>query len=155
MALHLMSPAFEPGATLPRRYTCDGEDVSPPLHWSNVPDRTQSFLVFCNSPDAPDGNIFHLWAIYDIPGHWRELKAGYGKESITADALHQAINSADLPGYVGPCPPDGAEHRYIFHVCALRIPTLPVASGATCLEVETVSHPYILAEAELACVYAR
>lgn len=156
MTLLLASPAFAPGAALPRKYACNGQDISPPLRWSNVPAGTQSFLIFCNSPDAPYGNVFHLWAIYDIPGHWRELKEGYGKESITADALRQAVNDFETPGYSGPCPPEEqGEHRYIFHVCALRIPTLPVSSGATCVEVETVAHPYILAEAELACVYSR
>lgn len=156
MALQLMSPAFAPGARIPRKYTCDGDNVSPPLRWSTAPAGTQSFLVYCDSPDAAEGPAFHLWVIYDIPGHWHGLKEGYGREAITEDGLRQAVNAFLTPGYSGPCPPEGGgEHHYIFHVCALRIPTLPAAAGGTGVVVETVSHPYILAEAELVGVYAR
>ena len=81
MALQLSSPAFEQGGEIPKRYTCDGDNLSPPLRWRDTPDDTRSFVLLCNDPDAP-GGIFRHWAAYDIPADWVELAEGYGPETL-------------------------------------------------------------------------
>jgi Raf kinase inhibitor-like YbhB/YbcL family protein len=113
-----------------------------------------SFLLLCDDPNAPTG-IFHHWAAYDVPAHWRELAEGYGAESLT-NGFRQAINDFGKPGYAGPCPPRGAKpHHYHFCLSAVSEPTLPVASSATCEEVIIVARPYVLERVELVGLYGR
>lgn len=154
MALVLTSPAFGQGGRIPRKYACDGENLSPPLQWSGVPAGTQSFLLVCDDPDAPAG-IFYHWAAYDIPGGWRRLEEGHGPETLV-DGFRQAINDDGRPGYSGPCPPAGtAPHRYHFRLSALSEPGLPVASSASCIEVITVARRYLIEFVELIGLHAR
>lgn len=154
MALELRSPAFGQGEDIPKRYTCDGENRSPPLAWTGVPEGTRSFVLFCNDPDAPVG-LFHHWVAWDIPGDWRELKAGYGPESLE-DGFRQGINSFGRPGYGGPCPPKGhGPHHYHFRLCAVSEATLSLEASADYDEVLEAAKPYILDEAELIGIYER
>jgi len=83
MALTLSSPAFGQGEAIPKRYTCEGDDLSPPLRWSAPPDGTRSFVLLCNDPDAPGGTFRH-WAVYDIPAERLELEEGFGPETLRA-----------------------------------------------------------------------
>lgn len=154
MALELFSPAFMPGEEIPKRYTCDGENLSPPLNWRGAPANTRSFVLVCHDPDAPSG-LFHHWAAYDIPREWMGLVEGHGPETLAA-GFRQAINDFDRPGYSGPCPPRGhGLHHYHFRLMALQTSHLDVAPSARCAEVERMAEPEILEETELVGVYSR
>jgi hypothetical protein len=154
MALVLTSPAFGQGEQIPRKYTCDGDDVSPPLRWSGTPDGTRSFVLLCNDPDAPGGTFRH-WAVYDIPADRLELKEGLAPKTLHDD-LRQAINDFGKPGYAGPCPPKGhGAHHYHFRLLALSEPSLPLASNVSCKEVEAAAERHVLAETELVGLYQR
>lgn len=154
MALQLTSPAFEQGGTIPQKYTCDGQNVSPPLRWRGMPDGTRSLVLLCNDPDAP-GGLFRHWAAYDIPPEWIELQEGYGPESL-AEGFKQAVNDFGKPGYGGPCPPKGhGPHHYHFRLMALAEPDLPLAPGASCAEVEAAAERHVFAEVELVGIYER
>jgi Raf kinase inhibitor-like YbhB/YbcL family protein len=154
MALELHSPAFAQGAEIPKRYSCDGEDVSPPLQWSGAPPNTRSFALLCHDPDAPSG-LFQHWAAYDVPREWTGLAEGHGPETL-ADGFRQAIDDFGRPGYGGPCPPHGhGIHHYHFRLIALQVSHLPVASSAHGAEVARLAQPEVLAETELVGVYSR
>lgn len=154
MPLSLVSSAFKQGEQISQRYTCDGENVSPPFTWSDAPEGTGSFLLVCDDPDAP-GGVFHHWAAYDIPSEWSGLKEGYGPETLEP-GFRQAINDFRKPGYGGPCPPPGDRaHHYHIRLSALSEVTLPVASSASCVEVIRVARPYVLAFVELVGLYGR
>ena len=154
MALSLTSPAFDQGATIPKEYSCEGRDRSPPLTWSGAPEGTRSFALVCDDPDAP-GGTFHHWAVWDIPAAWSQLDEGHGPESLS-DGLKQAENDFGKPGYGGPCPPEGhGTHHYHFRLMALSEESLPVAPGASCVEVQEAARPYVLETRELIGVYER
>ena len=143
MPLRLTSAAFIQGGDIPKQFTCDGDNVSPPFAWSGAPEITRSFLLICDDPDAP-GRIFHHWAAFDIPPHWLGLRAGHGAESL-GNGFRQAINDFGKPGYSGPCPPpDDKPHRYHFRLCALSESSLPLGPSATCVEVVALTAPYVL-----------
>ncbi len=155
MPLSLTSATFQQGGNVPKKYTCDGDNVSPPFAWSDAPSGTRSFLLVCNDPDAPAELIFHHWAAFDIPPHWQGLKEGHAAKS-SANGFRQAINDFGKPGYAGPCLPRGDKpHRYHFRLSALSEPSLPVASSATCLEVITLAAPYVLEFVERVGLYQR
>lgn len=152
--MRLTSPAFKQGAEIPKKYTCDGENISPPLHWSGVPAEAASLLLVCDDPDAP-GGVFHHWAAYNIPAYWRGLKEGFGPESIEP-GFHQAINDFRKPGYGGPCPPKGDKpHAYHFRLSALRESLVSAASSATCVEIQRLARPLEMTFAELIGYYGR
>lgn len=154
MGLELTSSAFQQGGQVPRRYTCDGENISPPLAWSGAPEETKEFLLVCNDPDAPSG-VFHHWALYNIPASWSQLDEGYGPES-PIKGMHQAINDFGKPGYGGPCPPKGhGEHHYHFRLSALSSPIASVRPEITCVEVAALARPYVIEFVELIGIYGR
>jgi len=154
MSLRLTSTAFGQAGDIPMKYTCDGDNVSPPFAWSGAPEDTRSFLLICDDPDAPAG-IFHHWAAFDIPPHWRGLNEGHGAESL-ANGFRQAINDSGKPGYSGPCPPPGDKpHRYHFRLSALGEPSLPVGPLVTCVEIIALTAPYVLEFFELVGFYQR
>ena len=154
MTMQLESSAFQQGTEIPKKYTCDGENVSPPLRWTGDRPGTRSYLLVCHDPDAPRG-LFRHWAAYDIPPTWTELKEGYGPESL-GDGFRQAVNDFGVPGYGGPCPPKGhGAHHYHFRLMALAVETLPVASSASCAEVEAVAERHVIGEVELVGIYGR
>lgn len=114
--LTVTSPAFVNGAHVPRRFTCVGEDLSPPLSWKGVPEDARGLAVVVTDPDASGGPYVH-WVVHDIDVARRALRAG----EVPAGA-RQARNSAGHDRYDGPCPPSGT-HHYRFTVYALRTPT--------------------------------
>lgn len=118
MALDLRSNAFEKGDFIPVKYTCKGEDVSPDLNWSDIPDGTKSFALICDDPDAPVGTWVH-WVIFDIPADKRNLPEGVSTDEVLPDGTKQGINDFGNIGYGGPCPPPGPAHRYFFKLYAL------------------------------------
>jgi Raf kinase inhibitor-like YbhB/YbcL family protein len=103
--MRLNSSAFADGSAIPRRFTCDGDDLSPPLSWSDAPPGTRSFVLLCDDPDAPAGT-WHHWAAYDIPSTLTAL-AERAASDAERGGFKQAINDFQRSGYGGPCPPRG------------------------------------------------
>jgi Raf kinase inhibitor-like YbhB/YbcL family protein len=113
--IQLTSSAFEDGASIPRRFSCDGEDVSPPLAWSGVPGEARSLALLVEDPDAPGGTFVH-WTVFGVPADTTGMDEGQ-----VPDDAREGENSFGDSGYGGPCPPAGDEpHRYVFTVYALR-----------------------------------
>jgi Raf kinase inhibitor-like YbhB/YbcL family protein len=153
MPLLLTSPGLPPGAEIPKQYTCDGSDISPPLAWSGIPPGTASFVIVVEDPDAP-GGVFRHWAAYDIAATAMGLAAGYRAGAATP--FGQARNDFGKIGYSGPCPPLGAgPHHYHFVLMALNQPRLRLAASADAGAVMTAAAPYVIARAELTGTYGR
>jgi Raf kinase inhibitor-like YbhB/YbcL family protein len=143
--MRLRSSAFSDGAAIPRRFTCDGEDVSPPLEWSDAPAGTRGFVLLCDDPDAPAGT-WHHWAAYDIPADRTTLAEGAGRAG-GKEALKHAVNDFGRPGYGGPCPPRGhGPHHYHFRLLALSTDRLPVRKDTSCRDVEREARKHLVAE---------
>jgi len=153
MAIELKSPAFQDGETIPRKYTCQGEDISPQLIWLNVPPQTESFALICDDPDAPAGVWVH-WVIYDIPAESRGFPEGVKNIEILPDGAKQGINDSGDIGYGGPCPPPGKVHRYIFKLYCLD-EMLNLNPGLTKQELLNKISGHIIEEAELTGLYKR
>lgn len=152
--MRLTSTAFQNGAAIPRRFTCDGEDLSPPLQWSGAPTETQSFVLLCDDPDAPAGTWRH-WAVYEIPSESMGLSENAGRGGAHQD-FKQAINDFHRPGYGGPCPPrQHGIHHYHFRLLALSHRELNLSESPSYKEVEQVARKYAIAEATLIGVYKR
>jgi Raf kinase inhibitor-like YbhB/YbcL family protein len=153
MALEVTSPAFADGESIPARYTCQGDDVSPALRWSNVPGEAKSLALICDDPDAPAGTWVH-WVIYDIPPSSSGLTEGVPPSEITPEGAKQGINDFRRTGYGGPCPPRGTPHRYFFKLYALDIePGLPAGAGKA--DLLRVIEGHVLAEGQLMGRYKR
>ena len=118
MALTIKSSVFNDGEMIPSKYTCKGEDVSPPLSWEGAPSDTKSFALICDDPDAPFMTWVH-WVIYDIPADVTELAEGVPKDNKLSNGAKQGRNDFRKIGYGGPCPPPGGAHRYFFKLYAL------------------------------------
>ena len=155
MTFRLTSPAFEKGAVIPIRHTCDGEDVSPPLHWEGAPEGAGAFALVVDDPDAPRGTFVH-WVLYELPGHASELPQDVGP-SPRLDHLGEALqgeNDFGEIGYRGPCPPRGGPHRYFFRLYALDA-LLRLDPGARRDEVDRAIEGHVVGTAELMGTYAR
>jgi Raf kinase inhibitor-like YbhB/YbcL family protein len=153
MSFQLATAAFSAGGAIPRKFTCDGPDVSPKLTWSDPPGKTQSFALIMDDPDAPAGTWVH-WVIYDLPANTRELAEGVAKQEQLSNGARQGRNDFGKIGYGGPCPPPGKPHRYFFKLCALDA-KLDLKAGATKADVERAMKGHILTQAELIGRYAR
>jgi Raf kinase inhibitor-like YbhB/YbcL family protein len=147
MALQVTSAAFPEGGTIPRKYTCEGENISPPLSWSGAPAGTRSLALVVDDPDAPRGDWVH-WVLYGLPPGLAALEEG--APGVGAPG----VNDYRRPGYAGPCPPPGPAHRYFFKIYALDAP-LDLKAGATKAELERAMKGHILAEGQLVGKYAR
>jgi Raf kinase inhibitor-like YbhB/YbcL family protein len=145
----LASPAFADGQAIPARYTCDGENVSPELQWSDVPAGTLSLALTCEDPDAPGGTFTH-WVIWNLDPALDGLRSG----EVPPGAL-QGRNDFGHIGYGGPCPPPGhGRHHYHFTLYALSRRT-PLSEGATITELRNALGSHVLDEAELVGTYER
>jgi Raf kinase inhibitor-like YbhB/YbcL family protein len=152
--MQLKSGAFSDGDAIPRRFTCEGEDLSPPLHWSGAPAGTHSFVLICDDPDAPAGT-WHHWAAYDIPADRAALLEGVSRHG-GKEGLKQGINDFGRPDYGGPCPPRGhGPHHYHFRLLALSTEHLPVRKGPSCRDVEQEARKHLMGEAILVGLYER
>jgi Raf kinase inhibitor-like YbhB/YbcL family protein len=155
--MELVSPGFEPEGRIPVRHTCDGEDLSPPLTWSGIPEGTASFALVMDDPDAPPGTWVH-WVLYDLPAGTHELPEGVPKkDSLEGGARHGAcwgVNSYSRTGYHGPCPPPGSPHRYSFRLYALDA-DLDLEARSTKEQLVEAMKGHVLAEAELVGLYGR
>ncbi|HNY65517.1 MAG TPA: YbhB/YbcL family Raf kinase inhibitor-like protein [Deltaproteobacteria bacterium] len=150
--MEIKSPAFAMGAMIPRKYSCEGENVSPPLMWKEVPERTESIALIADDPDAPIGSWVH-WVYYDIPPHVQGLGEGVPQVRNPPDGGVQGMNDSRNLGYDGPCPPSGT-HRYYFKVYALdRKLGLPPGAGKG--EVLDAMDGHVLGESVLMGWFAR
>lgn len=149
-SMRLTSSAFDEGSEIPRKYTCDGADVSPPLAWSGAPAGTHSFALVVDDPDAPDPDAptttWVHWVVFDLPAESRGLaEGGHGPG-------HLGINSWERAAWGGPCPPIG-RHRYFFKLYALdRMLRLDRPSKAA---LERAMAGHVLASATLIGTYQR
>jgi len=154
MPLLLMTPAFPPGGEIPKEYTCDGSDISPPLNWSGGPAGTASFVLVIEDPDAPRTTFRH-WGAYDIPPGTAGLIGGHRGGQPAAD-FREARNDFGRTGYGGPCPPPGGGvHHYHFELLALNRPTLGLPPTAGIAEVLRAAQPYVISRVELVGTYQR
>ena len=153
MNLQLKSSAFEQNAEIPRKYTCDGPDLSPALTWTEPPQGTESFSLIMDDPDAPVGTWVH-WVLYNVPASARALPEGVPKDEELKDGSHQGRNDFRKIGYGGPCPPPGPAHRYFFKLSALDA-RVNLKAGATKAELLRAIEGHILAQAELIGRYKR
>lgn len=153
MSLKLTSAAFQPGGTIPKKFTCDGPDVSPALAWSGAPAGTKSFALIMDDPDAPVGTWVH-WVLYDLPAGMHELAENVAKQEELPDGARQGRNDFRRIGYGGPCPPPGPAHRYFFKLYALDA-KLGLKPGATKADVEKAMKGHVLAQGELMGRYGR
>ena len=152
--MRLTSSDFSDEGRIPQVCTCDGDDASPALAWSDAPPATRSFVLLCNDPDAPDG-VWRHWAAYDIPHAWSHLARGAG-HAAGREHLKQAVNDFGRTGYGGPCPPRGhGSHHYRFMLLALSVDKLAVRNGANCRDVEREARKYVIAETTLVGLYER
>jgi Raf kinase inhibitor-like YbhB/YbcL family protein len=146
------STAFGDGESIPVKYTCDGENVSPPLEWGQPPAGTQSLALVVDDPDAPSGRFVH-WVIYDLPPTLRGLPEGVSTDEKPSQGGTNGNNGVGRSGYRGPCPPSGT-HRYFFRLYALDT-KLDAAAGLTKEKLPQAMEGHVLAQAELMGVYSR
>lgn len=149
MALELFSTQFKQGQSIPKVYTCDGNNTSPPLSWRDIPAGTKSLVLIMEDPDAPAGTWDH-WLLYNIPSTTTSLEENLS--TLPVGAL-QGRNSWNNTSYGGPCPPD-REHRYFFKLYAVD-KMLPNQIGLSKQAIEQVLKGHILASAELMARYQR
>lgn len=154
MSMQLQSAAFTNGGAIPARYTCEGEDISPPLAWSGAPKEARSLALIVDDPDAPDPAAPKMtwvhWVLYNIPvteaglaGQVKTLPAGTG----------EGLNDWKRTGYRGPCPPVG-RHRYFFKLYALDT-VLELSGAPTKAQLEKAMAGHVLAQATLMGTYQR
>jgi Raf kinase inhibitor-like YbhB/YbcL family protein len=148
MSIKVTCPAFQEGQAIPKQYTGDGKNLSPPLAWQDLPAQTKSLALICEDPDAPRGTFTH-WVLVNIPVTVHELPEG----GVPAGAL-QGSNDFRRVGYGGPAPPAGKPHRYFFRLFALDGP-VGLDSGATREKLLAAMQGHILAEGQLMGTYKR
>jgi Raf kinase inhibitor-like YbhB/YbcL family protein len=139
--MKISSPAFAENSKIPKRYTCDGENGSPPLTIADVPEGATSLALIADDPDAPAGTWVH-WVVWNIDAGTREIKAG-----VPPAGAVQGVNSFAKNGYGGPCPPSGS-HRYFFKLYALDT-ALNLDSRATKADLEKAMKGHVIAEARI------
>lgn len=156
MTFTLSSSSFESGSEIPRAHTCEGEDTSPPLRWSDPPEGTKSFALIVEDPDAPDPAaprmIWVHWVLYDIPAEVSSLPEGVTKGSLPA-GCREGLNDWKRTGYGGPCPPIG-RHRYFHRLHALDT-TLGELGQPPKSRLEEAMRGHVLGVAELMGTYRK
>ncbi len=148
----VVSEAFEGGGLIPVRYTCDGEDISPPIHWSGIPQGTRSLSLVCEDPDAPAGTWIH-WVVFDIPPGLDGFREAVPGVKTLEGGAKQGLNDFHRIGYGGPCPPRGS-HRYFFRLYALDT-IIPLEAGATREELMKAMEGHVIADGVLMGRYRR
>jgi hypothetical protein len=150
--MEIMSSAFENGGMIPDKYSYDGQNMAPPLEWTDPPAGTRSFALICDDPDAPMGTWVH-WVVYDIPASIGKLQEGTLPEKTLTSGGKQGTNDFQKIGYGGPCPPSGT-HRYFFKLYALDRFT-GLEPGATKAQLLRAMKGHILEEAQTMGKYHR
>lgn len=154
MDMSIASTAFEHNGTIPRLYTCEGRDISPPLNWTGIPSGTQTLALIVDDPDAPDPAAPRMtwvhWVLYNLPATLTGLPEAV--QTLPAGAL-QGLNDWNHTGYGGPCPPIG-RHRYFFRLYALDA-QLPDLKRPTKKALEQALKGHILAQAQWVGTYQK
>jgi len=152
MTFRISSSAFADGQRIPTKYTADGDNISPPLDWSDAPAGAKSFLLVVEDPDAPSGTFRH-WGLYNL--HTRGVPEGFASAD-RQDDIGSMINDFGETGYRGPAPPPGhGTHHYHFKVAALDVETIDPPARATIADVWRMARQHVIGEAELICTYSR
>ena len=146
------SPAFGHNQPIPARFTCDGDDISPPLAWKGVPGTAKSLALICDDPDAPVGTWVH-WVVYNLPPATDSLPEHIMKIDTLSNGAKQGITDFRSIGYGGPCPPSGT-HRYFFKLYALDT-MIALPAGKSKKEIERAMQGHVLAYGELVGTYSR
>ncbi|MCH8029269.1 MAG: YbhB/YbcL family Raf kinase inhibitor-like protein [Candidatus Dadabacteria bacterium] len=152
MSFELTSTAFTQGDSIPIKYTCDGQDVSPPLQWKDPPEGTQSFALINDDPDAPGGTWVH-WVLYNLPASTLSLQEAVASDADLPDNTRHGQNSWGRSDYGGPCPPGGT-HRYYFKLYTLDT-ELELSPGASKKQLLSAMEGHILAQGQLMGRYKR
>ena len=152
MEITISSTAFKEGEMIPKKYTCDGENISPTLEWSNIPKGTKSLALIADDPDAPRGTWVH-WVLFNIPSDMKGLPENVPPRSTLKNGARHGMNDSRKLGYDGPCPPGGT-HRYYFKLYALSV-DLALESGATKEQLLKAMEGQILGEGQLMGKYKR
>lgn len=156
MTLTLTSSGFQNGGRIPKRYTCEGDDLSPPLEWSDPPAGAMSFALIVDDPDAPNPakplRVYVHWILYDIPPNATGLVENASRGNLPPGTV-TGINDAKKRAWGGPCPPIG-RHRYFFKLYALDT-LLKQIGSATKQGLEAAMQGHILAQAELMGTYQK
>ena len=143
--LSIKSPAFEHGKLIPKKYSCDGQDINPPLTIEGIPKEAKTLVLAVDDPDAPSGTFDH-WIVWNIPASASKI----GENTVPGT---EGMNSARQQGYMGPCPPSGT-HRYFFKVYALDT-ELSLGASSRKKDVEKAMQGHIVAKGELVGLYRR
>ena len=153
MAFTLSSAAFQNGSAIPKKYTCDGADISPALSWEGVPAGTKTISLIADDPDAPAGTWTH-WVLFDLPASTKSLPENVPRVDRLKERGTQGRNDFRNIGYGGPCPPPGKLHRYFFKLYALDS-SLDLQPGISKAELERRMDGHIVGKAELIGTYKR
>lgn len=154
--MNINSEAFDTGSLIPKIYTCDGSNISPPLSWSGLPAQAQSLVLIVDDPDAPDPaapqRTWVHWVLYNIPVQSSGLAEGISLQNLPT-GTRQGTNDWQRTGYGGPCPPIG-RHRYFHKLYALDI-VLPDLKNPGKTQLERAMQGHIVGQAELIGLYQR
>lgn len=153
MTLSISSTAFHEGDSIPGKYTCQGQDISPHLTWGEPPEGTQSFALIMDDPDAPGGMFTH-WVLFNIQSDARELPEAVPTQAELPSGAMQGKNDFGRIGYGGPCPPPGRPHRYQFTIYALD-QTLNLNAGVSKKQLISTMQGHVLAQGQLTGTYQR
>ncbi|MDI3484247.1 MAG: hypothetical protein PWQ74_834 [Methanobacteriaceae archaeon] len=150
--LKIRSTAFNDGERIPKKYTCDGEDISPPLIWEDIPEGTVTLALISDDPDAPSKTWTH-WLIFNIPPELNGLPEGVEKVGELENGIIQGFNDFGRIGYGGPCPPFGV-HRYFFKLYALDS-SLDLEPGTSKEELLEAMEGHIIEKTQMIGLYSR
>jgi Raf kinase inhibitor-like YbhB/YbcL family protein len=154
MAFTINSPAFAQDARIPKQFTRDGGNLSPPVQWEGAPSRARSYALVVEDPDAPKGTVRH-WAAYDIPADAHHLPEGAGSGELGA-AIRMGINDFGNPHYDGPQPPAGhGRHHYHFRLFALDVRELDIPDDCSAEQVLEAAVAHSIAQTEAIGVFER
>lgn len=145
--MKISSAAFSENRDIPQEYTCDGENINPPLLITDIPEKAKSLVLIIDDPDAPQGTFTH-WIVFNIDPKIEEI----GEDEIPEGGI-EGINDTSEKGYIGPCPPVGT-HHYIFHLYALD-KTLDLKGIVDRADVDEAMSGHIIAEVQLTGLYSR
>jgi len=149
----IYSESFKAEGSIPVKYSCQGEDMSPHLKWDNVPGNTKSFALICDDPDAPMGTWVH-WVAYNIPQKINSLNEDFPVEEKMGNGITQGYNDFGNIGYGGPCPPSGKAHRYFFKLYALDA-KLNLPAGLTKKQLLEKIRSHIIEKTSVYGIYKR
>lgn len=153
MEIKITSKSFREGGMIPEKYSCDGDNASPPLAWNSVPEGTKSIALICDDPDAPMRIWIH-WILFNLPPNVRELAENVPPQRELKNGTRQGTNDFRRIGYGGPCPPPGPAHRYYFKLYALDT-VVNLGPGTSEFQLVEAMKDHILAEGQLMGKYKR